>query len=186
LAEAPEIADFADDHSGWIKILRLRSDLPARHHAVVYRAVLGNNVLCVTRRVVPVMSTRPPLLIARHIEALQELDSGVRAPQTALQVHFVEVCKGNARPATAHERAYLVWRAKEHRRVRLKAEEQARRRRVRMNPTNEALGAPPDANSGRWADPKLYARFVFEPLGTREDFKRDRKANFAGSRRDKL
>jgi hypothetical protein len=39
---------------------------------------------------------------------------------------------------------------------------------------------------GRWSDPKPYARFVAEPLGTREDFKRDRGANFAESRRNKL
>lgn len=40
--------------------------------------------------------------------------------------------------------------------------------------------------SGRWSDPKPYARFVAEPLGTREDFKRDSGANFATSRRNNL
>jgi len=39
-------------------------------------------------------NTRPPSLIAPYIKVLQELERGVGAPRTALQMHFVEVCRG--------------------------------------------------------------------------------------------
>lgn len=131
-------------------------------------------------------SAQPPRLIAPYIKAFQELDRGVRVPQTALQVHFVEVCRGGAQPTTAYERAYLAWRAKEQRRLKLEAEEQARRRELHSNRGHETAAVSPKPVPGRWSDPKPYARFVAEPLGTREDFKRDRAANFAASRRNKL
>ena len=127
-------------------------------------------------------SKRPPSLIAPYIKALQELERGIRVPQTALQVHFVEVCRGGAQPTTPYERAYLAWRAREQRRLKLEAEEQARRRGSTTNRGDEIAVV----SSGRWSDPKPYARFVAEPLGTREDFKRDSGANFATSRRNKL
>ena len=120
------------------------------------------------------VSTPPPSQIAPYIKALQELDRGVRVPQTALQVHFVEVCRGGAQPTTAYERAYLAWRGKEQQRLKLDAEEQAGRRRLNGSRGNETAVVSPKLVPGRWSDPKPYARFVAEPLGTREDFKRDR------------
>jgi hypothetical protein len=128
-------------------------------------------------------NTRPPSLIAPYIKALQELE---RVPRTALQMHFVEVCRGGALPTTAYERAYLAWRAKEQKRLKLELGEAARRRDLLGNRGNETAAVPPKPVPGRWSDAKPYARFVAEPLGTREDFKRDRGANFAESRRNKL
>jgi hypothetical protein len=125
-------------------------------------------------------------LIAPYIKALQELDRGLRVPRTALQVHFVEVCWGGAQPATAYERAYLMWRAKEQRRLKLELEERARQRESRNNRTDQSAAVSPKPVPGRWSDPKPYARFVAEPLGTREDFKRDRAVNFADARRNRL
>jgi uncharacterized protein YifE (UPF0438 family) len=127
-----------------------------------------------------------PSLIAPYIKELQELERGIRVPQTALQVHFVEVCRGGAQPTTAYERAYLAWRAREQRRLKLEAEEQARRRGATTNRGDETAVVSSKPVSGRWSDPKPYARFVAEPLGTRADFKRDSGANFATSRRNKL
>ena len=132
------------------------------------------------------VSTPPPSVIAPYIKALQELDRGVRVPQTALQVHFVEVCRGGAQPTTAYERAYMAWRGKEQQRLKLEAEEQAGRRRLNRTRGNEAAVVPPKLVPGAGLIPKPYARFVAEPLGTREDFKKDRGANFADSRRNKL
>jgi hypothetical protein len=132
------------------------------------------------------VSTPPPSLIAPYIKALQDLDRGVRVPKTPMQVHFVEVCRGGAQPTTAYERAYLAWHGKKQQRLKLEAEEQAGRRRSNSSRGNEAARVTPKLAPGRWSDPKPYARFVAEPLGTREDFKKDRGANFAESRRDKL
>src|SRR5260370_39408434 len=133
------------------------------------------------------MASAPrPKLIARFIRALQELDGGLRVAVTALQVHFVEVCRGSAQPTTAYERAYLEWRANEERWKKREVEEQARRRELRRDRGRETAADSPKAVPGRWSDPKPYARFVAEPLGTREDFKKDRAANFAASRRNKL
>jgi hypothetical protein len=131
-------------------------------------------------------NTRPPSLIAPYIKALQELERGARVPRTALQMHFVEVRRGGALPTTAYERAYLAWRAKEQRRLKLELEEEARRRELDCNRGKETAAVPPKPVPGRWSDPKPYSRFVAEPLGTREDFKRDRGANFAEPRRNKL
>jgi uncharacterized protein YifE (UPF0438 family) len=129
-------------------------------------------------------STEPPRLIAPYIKALQELDRGVRVPRTNAQVHFVEVCRGGAQPTTAYERAYLAWREKEQRF--LNHEGPARPRKLHGKRERETNVTPAKPRPGRWSDPKPYARFVDEPLGTREDFKRDRGANFAAARRDKL
>jgi hypothetical protein len=130
-------------------------------------------------------TTPPPKLIAPFIEGLQELDRGFRAPATALQVHFVEVCRGCAQPTTAYERAYLEWRAKEEQHRKAELEEGWRRRELNRDRGHEAAPSSPNPVPGRWADPKPYARFVTEPLGTREDFKKDRAANFTDSRRTK-
>lgn len=131
-------------------------------------------------------SIQPPRLIAPYIKALQALDQGVRVPQTAMQRHFVEVCRGAARSTIEYERLYLEWRALERRRLKLKAEGRVRQREIRSNRSTEITSAPPKLVPGRWSDPKPYARFVAEPLGMREDFKRDSGANFASSRRNKL
>ena len=130
-------------------------------------------------------STPPPKLIAPYIKALEELDRGSRAPQTALQAHFVEVCRGGAQPTTPYERAYLAWRAKEQRRLKIELEEEACRRELHNNRGREAAAPSPKPVPGRWSDPKPYARFIAEPLGTRADFKKDRAANFATSRPNK-
>ena len=71
-------------------------------------------------------------------------------------------------------------------RLKLELEEQALRREPHNNRGMKTAGAPPNPVLGRWSDPKPYARYVAEPLGTREDYKRDRGANFADSRRNKL
>jgi hypothetical protein len=142
--------------------------------------------LLTEEKVVSLVSTPLPSLIAPYIKALQELDRGVRVPKTAMQVHFVEVCRGGAQPKTAYERAYLAWRAKEQQRLKLELEGQALRREPHNNRGHETAAVPPKPMPGRWSDPKPYARYVAEPLGTREDYKRDRGANFADSRRNKL
>ena len=129
-------------------------------------------------------STEPPSLIAPYIKALQELDRGVRVPRTAAQAHFVEVCRGGAQPMTAYERAYLAWREKERRLLKLVG--QARQRKLDRNRGDGAAVATPKPIPGRWSDPKPFARFVAEPLGTREDFRRDSGANFAAARHNKL
>jgi hypothetical protein len=110
----------------------------------------------------------------------------VRVPQTAMQRHFVEVCRGAARPETAYERLYLEWRALEQTRLKLKAQDRVRQREIRSNRSTGIPSVPPKLVPGRWSDPKPYARFIAEPLGTREDFRRDSGANFASSRRNKL
>jgi hypothetical protein len=80
----------------------------------------------------------------------------------------------------------LKWRAKERRQLKLEAEEQAHRMGSHSGRRDEAPVVSPDRVPRRWADPKPYARFVVEPLGTREDFKKDSGANFAAARCNKL
>lgn len=49
-------------------------------------------------------------LLEKCIQSLQKLDDGRLKPKTALQVHFVSVCRGNAPPMTKYEKAYMGWR----------------------------------------------------------------------------
>jgi hypothetical protein len=70
--------------------------------------------------------------------------------------------------------------------LKLEAEEQARRMGLHSDRRAETPIVSANRVPGRWADPKPYARFINEPLGTREDFKRDNAANFAESRHNKL
>ena len=49
-------------------------------------------------------------LIRRHLPFYRALAEGARAPATAAQRRFVAVAKGEARPETEHEHAFLQWR----------------------------------------------------------------------------
>jgi uncharacterized protein YifE (UPF0438 family) len=128
---------------------------------------------------------QPPKLIAPYVRTLQDLERGIRAPRTPLQLHFVAVCKGKARPMTEYERAYLLWRSLEREQLKRDTEER-RQTESRKGRGSRSADMALQAPAGRWSDPKPYARFVAEPLGTREDFKRDRAANFAEALRNKL
>ena len=129
---------------------------------------------------------QPPKLIAPFLRTLQELEAGIRPPRTALQLHFVQVCKGAAVPKTAHERAYLQWRVQVQRRVGQTSKKPSPQRPFRPVRPDDAAAAPASPPAGRWPDPKPYARFVFEPIGSRDDFKTDSGANYANSRRNKF
>ena len=51
------------------------------------------------------------LLLREHLRFYRSLDSGERIAETDAQIHFVEVCRGRAKPRTPHESAYLKHRA---------------------------------------------------------------------------
>ena len=55
-------------------------------------------------------------LIAKHLGFYQSLDNDSWIPATDEQRHFVATCRGTAQPQTAHERAYLKWKALHRRR----------------------------------------------------------------------
>ena len=50
-------------------------------------------------------------LLREHLRFYRSLDGGERIAETDAQVHFVEVCRGRAKPRTPHESAYLKHRA---------------------------------------------------------------------------
>ena len=49
-------------------------------------------------------------MLENCIQGLQKLDDGRIEPKTAMQVHFVSVCRGKVPPVTRYEKAYLRWR----------------------------------------------------------------------------
>jgi hypothetical protein len=53
------------------------------------------------------LSDRERELLLQHHEFYLALASGTRQPTTNAQRHFVAVCRGEAEPATDHERAFL-------------------------------------------------------------------------------
>lgn len=115
-------------------------------------------------------------LLAPYIRALEALDKGKRLPRTALQRHFVSVCRGQAPARTRYEKAYLKWRAEKLRREKeriererqrscekelRKAAQQAKRRdEIDMAQQRANLSTRPSRRIKEW--------------GTREDWKRDR------------
>jgi hypothetical protein len=133
-------------------------------------------------------------LIGRYLSFYQSLDLGSRKPATDQQRRFVAVCRGKLPPITDHEHTYLWWRKISNRKLpsttpgsASPADPDPRDLRLRLGkpfiPSGAREGRRPPP--GRWADPKPYARFISEPLGTREDFKRDSGANWSNSRRPK-
>ena len=55
------------------------------------------------------LSERHKTLLRRHLHFYRKLENGRRRPATALQIHFVEVCRGDATPNTEHEKAYIAY-----------------------------------------------------------------------------
>ena len=53
------------------------------------------------------LTEKESLLIEKHLKFYQSLDKGQRIPTTTEQKHFVDVCRGNAKPITDHEIAYV-------------------------------------------------------------------------------
>jgi hypothetical protein len=78
-----------------------------------------------------------------------------------MQVHFVSVCRGVARPVTAPERAYLAWRVKEDARRKRAAEDQATKRQLARE--RERGPSRPPGVTGRWSDPKSYEDIGIHP-----------------------
>ena len=68
-------------------------------------------------------------LIRKYLTFYIRLDEGKAAPSTPGQQHFVEVCRGDAQPETAHEFAYLKYKIieKNNRRVGRKLNEENRK-----------------------------------------------------------
>jgi uncharacterized protein YifE (UPF0438 family) len=129
---------------------------------------------------------QPPKLIASLVKALQELEAGIRSSNTALQLHFVEVCKGAAEPRTAYERAYRQWRAEVQRHGN-KTQKSGRARDVSGAFAATIRPRPlPRRRPAAGPIPNHMRCFAFEPVGAREDSKRDSGANFANSRRNRL
>ena len=108
--------------------------------------------------------------------ALWELELGKRHPHTALRKHFVDVCKKRAEPSTEHEVAYLKWR-----RLGRPDLGKLRRRLIAQSKCDQELKkiteqakARDAAERGRQCLTESFKRYIDEPLGTREDFKKDR------------
>ena len=119
-------------------------------------------------------------LIKKHLTFYNQLSSGERKPTTAMQIHFVGVCNGKHKPKTKHEIAYLAF---------LNSCELHGRRSEQVRPISNNLSNP--SRKERLIHevdpraPKPWSRYISEPLGTREDFKRDSAGNWSRSRNPK-
>ena len=139
-------------------------------------------------------------LIGRHLTFYRALDLGLRTPETELQRNFVEVCRGHRPAATVHEIAYM-----EFKRIRQgkPSEEPCSRGQRAYKPKTKAPGSkeqrtgsttrgPAIGAIGRGnihlidpRAPKPWTRRTEEPLGSREDFKKDSARNRSQARRPK-
>ncbi len=128
-------------------------------------------------------------LIDRHLKFYQTLNDGSRKPDTAAQVHFVKVCRGALLPETDHERAYMAYRQSK-----AKQEYNTEEPAIRSKPTVGQKPRPaykkpplrtfaqPQPNRSQAAGTKPvsqpnWKRFIDEPLGTRDDFRKDSAGN---------
>lgn len=121
-------------------------------------------------------------LIDRHLKFYQSLDDGSREPDTAAQVHFVRVCRGALRSETDHERAYMAYRQSksiqedntEEPPIRQKPQPTYKKPPIRTFPQPQP---PSQAPGTKPVSPPDHGIFIDEPLGTRDDFKKDSAGN---------
>jgi hypothetical protein len=125
-------------------------------------------------------------LINRHLKAFYELSNGLRKPVTPMQMHFVDVCNGKYGPRTEYEIAYLAFlKACEEYRHQLKQVEGNSKTPPTSNRQERAIRPIGQERPIHEVDPrarKPWSRYINEPLGTREDFKRDSAGNRSRAR----
>lgn len=162
------------------------------------------------------MTPEESILIAKYLWFYRQLDTGERAPTTDGQRHFVAVCRGEMRPLTEHEFAYLAYKSEEpQRRQELAARLAAKRSAVpelegeaaRKKDRARADRANRDAKRKKALkqierratdrdhtvpiheiDPRAaapWAAYVEEPIGSRDDFKKDRGRNWSRAKTPK-
>lgn len=144
------------------------------------------------------LTSRQVALIGRHYEFYRQLDLGDRTPTTALQWQFVEVCRGRRQAVTPHEIAYMEFKrsrqngapGKQESRAEPQGKKKTHRLSRKAKPASFASTKPARSSIDRKnihsVDPrasKPWARHIDEPLGSREDFKRDSGRNRSGTRR---
>lgn len=134
-------------------------------------------------------------LIERYYTFYRQLDLGERTPKTELQRQFVEVCRGRKPAVTPHEIAYMEFkRSREKRKSREQRTSEQRTHRLsakarpsssmRANPARPAIDRA-SIHSVDPSAPKPWVRYIDEPLGSREDFKKDSGRNRSRARQPK-
>ncbi|MCC7276633.1 MAG: DUF413 domain-containing protein [Alphaproteobacteria bacterium] len=131
------------------------------------------------------LNDRQKELIAKHLTFYESLDTGLREPDTALQRHFVEVCRGSCAPRTEHEMVYLAYKRDKV----LEGLKTANRRRQQAREDSAlSAGATATVPAIHLIDPRVpkpWSKFVHEPIGSREDFKKDSGRNWSHAQRAK-
>ena len=137
-------------------------------------------------------------LIGRHLTFYRALDLGLRTPETESQRNFVEVCRGQRPAATVHEIVYMKFKrlregkpseeprsgGQGQRKQETKAPGSKEERSTRTT-RGGATGAIGRGNI-HLIDPrapKPWTRRIEDPLGSREDFKKDSARNRSRGRR---
>lgn len=126
---------------------------------------------------------RQKKLIQKYLRFYNQLSSGQRKPTTAAQVHFVEVCNGKYEPHTEHKVTYLVYREACDMQDRRSKKSQRARKPIANQQRSVTQQRPIYKVDPR--APKPWSRYIDEPLGSREDFKRDSARNWSRARRPK-
>jgi uncharacterized protein YifE (UPF0438 family) len=131
-------------------------------------------------------------LLREYLDLACAIEAGTREPRTDVQKHFLQVCRGEAEPATKYERAFLKWRSlgrlqlivapmPENEKTKTSSKNTTQKnsqkqefkiRKALENAKRHAQLTEADAAS-------KHKKFVQEPTriilewGTREDFKKD-------------
>lgn len=99
------------------------------------------------------LSTRETSLIDRYLGFYRDLDSGSRKPTTPDQRRFISVCRGDIRPTSEHEIAYMKYRA--NRKINARScecsrREESKRESPRHRSTGDAGSVTPNPNREKW------------------------------------
>jgi uncharacterized protein YifE (UPF0438 family) len=136
-------------------------------------------------------------LLIRCVHALEMLERGERKPTTALQQHFLDVCKGKYRARTAYEHAYLKWRVSKPNLLKLQQEiatakakgrpvkdktervaqivrQRERRRKIELKKIEAQAKRTEAADIARQQQKYKIPTRITPEWGTREDWKKDR------------
>ena len=115
-------------------------------------------------------------LIERHFNFYEKLRLGIYQPHTEAQRRFLDVLTGKRRPTTDHEHAYTNYRQSIIAETKRKNSQEENR--IAANRPHDIHSAVDKLRQSRHKIPghssETGKRYIDEPLGTREDYKRDR------------
>ena len=142
-------------------------------------------------RHVPSLNSRQRELMKKYLDHYKALASGRKKPMSESGFRFLRVCAGKEEPSTDHEIAYCAFQKdvaeqgyRQRAIPRVISESPKPRQKVVLDGEFH-VGSRVVHSPTPLRETPTFARKAAEPLGTREDFKKDSGRNWARARKPK-